>query len=66
MGSPSSSRLLSELKDVATQQIPVVFAQPEESDIHHWHALIREREAGPCAKHTARRPAARRTTPHTS
>ena len=29
-----------ELKDVSSQPIPVVFAQPEESDIHHWHAMI--------------------------
>ena len=29
-----------ELKDVASQRFPVVFAQPEENDIHHWHAMI--------------------------
>ena len=38
--STSTSRLMIELKDVVSQTIPVVFAQPEESDIHHWHALI--------------------------
>ena len=38
--SASTSRLMLELKDVASQRVPVVFAQPEETDIHHWHALI--------------------------
>jgi len=40
MANASTSRLMTELKDVAGQTIPVVFAQPEESDIHHWRAMI--------------------------
>ena len=38
--SAATSRLMGECKDVATQPIPVVFAMPDENDIHHWHAMI--------------------------
>ena len=41
MASASNSRLMVELRDVASQPVPVVFAQPDESDIHHWNAMIR-------------------------
>ena len=36
----SSSRLLSELRDVSAQEVPVMFAQPDEDDIQHWHAMV--------------------------
>ena len=39
-----------ELKDVTSQQIPVVFAEPEESDIHHWHALIGPLQGPECCR----------------
>ena len=38
--SGGASRLMREQRDVASQQIPVVFAEPEESDIYHWRGLI--------------------------
>lgn len=31
---------MSELREVAAQPVPAVFAAPEESDMHHWHAMI--------------------------
>ena len=34
-----------ELRDVASQPVPVVFATPDESDIHHWNAMIRACDA---------------------
>jgi len=36
----AASRLMHEERDVASQSVPVVFAQPEESDIFHWHGMI--------------------------
>ena len=38
--SSATSRLLNEARDVASQQIPVIFAIPDESDILHWNALV--------------------------
>ena len=43
MAAPATSRLMSEARDVASQSIPTVFAQPEESNLHRWHAMIRKR-----------------------
>eukprot|EP00900_Chrysochromulina_parva_P024407 jgi/Chrpa1/65/Chrysochromulina_OHIO_Genome00000170-RA len=40
MSSASTSRLMGELRDLSQQTLPIVFALPEESNIHHWHALI--------------------------
>ena len=31
---------MGELRDLSQQTLPIVFALPEESNIHHWHALI--------------------------
>jgi len=36
----AASRLLREVRDISSQQIPVVFGVPEESDILHWHGMI--------------------------
>lgn len=36
----AASRLMREEREVASQSVPVVFAEPEESDILHWHGLI--------------------------
>lgn len=41
MATASTSRLMTEYRDVSSQRVPVVFAQPEEDDILHWHAMIR-------------------------
>ena len=41
MTSGATSRLMREGRDVSTQVVPVLFAQPDESDIHHWNAMIR-------------------------
>ena len=38
--SSATSRLLNEARDISNQQIPVVFAIPDENDILHWSALI--------------------------
>ena len=32
----AASRLLREVRDISSQQIPVVFGEPEEADILHW------------------------------
>ena len=40
MSSASTSRLMSELRDLSKQSVPVVFAQPDENNLLHWHALI--------------------------
>jgi ubiquitin-conjugating enzyme E2 Z len=40
MAAAATSRLMSEAREMASQSIPVVFAQPDEHDIHHWHAMI--------------------------
>ena len=40
MASASTSRLMSELRDISHQPIPTVFAHPEEDNIQRWHALI--------------------------
>jgi len=29
-----------EERDVQNQTVPTIFAQPEETDIHHWRAMI--------------------------
>ncbi|EOD29148.1 hypothetical protein EMIHUDRAFT_234090 [Emiliania huxleyi CCMP1516] len=34
--SSSASRLMREERDVQNQTVPTIFAQPEETDIHHW------------------------------
>ena len=36
----AASRLLREVRDISSQQIPVVFGEPEEADILHWRGMI--------------------------
>ena len=36
----AASRLLREVRDISSQQIPAVFGEPEESDILHWRGMI--------------------------
>lgn len=36
----AASRLMREERDISMQQTPVIFAQPDESDIYHWMGLI--------------------------
>ena len=47
MTSGATSRLMREGRDVSTQVVPVLFAQPDESDILHWRAMILGPPGGP-------------------
>ena len=38
--SSAASRLLREVRDIASQTIPVIFGEPEEADILHWRGMI--------------------------